>query len=97
MYYKLPSRTGYFIYTKDGCSYCDKVKQLISETTRGTHIGYEIVNCQTYLDTNRHQFIEFAYELTHRKKITFPMVFLNGDFIGGCDDTIKYLEFNTEF
>jgi glutaredoxin len=97
MSYKLPSRHGYFVYTKSNCPYCDKVKQVIIHTTRGTHIGYEFMDCQKYLDTNREKFIEFAQELTHRKRITFPMVFLNGEFIGGCDDTIKYLEFNTEF
>lgn len=97
MSYKLPTQTGYFVYTKAKCPYCDKVKSVIFEEIRGKHIGYEIVDCQKYLDTNREKFIEFAQELTQLKRITFPMVFLNGDFIGGCDDTIKYLEFNTEF
>lgn len=97
MSYKLPSQTGYFVYTKANCPYCDKVKQVIIDATRGTHIRYEFFDCQKYLDTNREKFIEFAYELTRLKRITFPMVFLNGEFIGGCDDTIKYLEFNTEF
>lgn len=97
MSYKLPSKHGYFVYTKPNCPYCDKVKSYIYETTRGTHIGYEILDCQKYLDTNREEFIEFAQELTQLKRITFPMVFLNGEFIGGCNDTIKYLEFNTEF
>jgi glutaredoxin 3 len=95
--YIIPTKKGFFVYTKQDCPYCVKVKEVISNTTRGTTLAHQYVDCQKYLDTNREQFIEFAQELTHRKKITFPMVFLNGEFIGGCDDTIKYLAFNSEF
>jgi glutaredoxin len=97
MSYKVPSKHGFFVYTKPNCPYCDKVKSYIYEIIRENHVEYEILDCQKYLDTNRAKFIEFAQELTGVQKISFPMVFLNGEFIGGCNDTIKYLEFNTDF
>ena len=95
--YVLPSKQGFFVYTKKDCPYCVKVKDVVSNATYGTSIPHQYVDCQKYLDTNREHFIEFARELTQLTKITFPMVFLNGEFIGGCDDTINYLNFNSEF
>lgn len=69
------------IYSKEGCPYCDKVKQVL-ELTNLEHIVYTLD-----VDFTRNQFYqEFG------NAATFPQVILNDQqHIGGCTDTVQYL------
>lgn len=68
------------VYSKDGCPYCDMVKQVL--------VGKDLIFTEYKLgeDFDREQFYnEFG------QGSTFPQVIMNGEKLGGCTDTVKYL------
>ena len=83
----LPRKTGYTIYTKTKCKYCDNVKLLLREE-------YPlIVLCDPFLEdeVTRGTFLEFMDKHTNEPEHrTFPFVFFNGIFVGGYDKTEEY-------
>lgn len=71
----------YTIYTKDGCPYCDKVKQVLNMLNQ-SYREYELG-----VDFTREEFYnEFG------EGSTFPRVLFNDTLIGGCSETVKYLK-----
>ena len=91
-----PSDGVYTIYTKTDCAYCVKVKGVLEKE------NVVLVNCDTLIENDRDGFLNSMDTLTGKKHRTFPFVFHNLDFIGGCDDTILYynknnLVFDSEF
>ena len=70
------------VYSKDGCPYCTKVKQVL-QLTNLEHVVYTLGT-----DFNREGFYsEFG------EGSTFPQVILNDQqHLGGCTDTVKYLK-----
>lgn len=66
------------IYSAEWCSYCKKVKSFLSD--KG--LPYE--------DVNVDECPEDMLSLVRQGMKTLPQVFINGQHIGGCDDTIKY-------
>tara|TARA_S200002703_G_scaffold89889_3_gene77547 strand:+ start:183 stop:422 length:240 start_codon:yes stop_codon:yes gene_type:complete len=70
------------VYSKDNCPYCEKIQQLFN-VLKLEHRVYKLG-----VDFTRDQFIsEFG------KGSTFPRILLkNGELIGGCSETIKYLK-----
>ena len=71
----------YTIYTKDGCPYCDKVKQVLNMLNQ-SYREYELG-----VDFTREEFYnEFG------EGSTFPRVLYNDTLIGGCTETVKYLK-----
>jgi len=71
----------FVIYSKNGCPYCDKIKQVM-RLAELKHITYTLD-----VDFSREQFYS---EFGHGS--TFPQVQLDGENIGGCTDTVKYLK-----
>tara|TARA_Y100001963_G_scaffold67762_1_gene94405 strand:+ start:390 stop:629 length:240 start_codon:yes stop_codon:yes gene_type:complete len=72
------------VYSRNGCPYCSKVKQVL-ELSKLEHVIYKLGE-----DFNRegfyHQFGQGA---------TFPQVVINDiQLIGGCTETVKYLKEN---
>ena len=80
-----PSATGYTIYSKSECVYCERVKLILE------HEKVTVYSCDEMLDRDRNGFLAHMDSLTERVHRTFPFVFHNGVFIGGCDDTKTYL------
>lgn len=78
---------NFTVYSKKLCPWCDKVKLVLDQvsSTRGTPVKiYELD-----VDFTRDQFIaEFG------EGSTFPQVIVNEIKLGGCVDTIKYLQEN---
>lgn len=70
------------VYSKDGCPYCSKIEQVL-ELTNLEHKVYKLNE-----DFTRDQFYsEFG------QGSTFPQVILNDqEHLGGCTDTVKYLQ-----
>ena len=74
---------NFAVYSKDGCPYCDKIKQVMDLTK----LSYVVYNLNEHFD--KKSFIdEFG------QGSTFPQVLVDGKKIGGCVDTIKYLREN---
>ena len=74
---------NFAVYSKDGCPYCDKVKQVL-ELTNSKYVVYTLGN----------QFDKKAFYGEFGEGSTFPQVVVDGKKLGGCVDTIKYLKEN---
>lgn len=72
------------IYSKDGCPYCDKIKQVFEIK------GWDYVEYKLDKDFTKEQFLsEFS------PQPTFPRVMIDGTLVGGCTETIQYLKEQT--
>jgi|TARA_B100002052_G_scaffold36022_1_gene28054 glutaredoxin len=74
---------NFAVYSKDGCPYCDKIKQVLDLT----NTSYVVYNLGEQFD--RESFYDEFGEGS-----TFPQVLVDGKKLGGCIDTIKYLKEN---
>ena len=71
---------NFAVYSKDGCPYCDKIKEVLDLTKT----SYVVYNLGEHFDKN-----SFYEEFGNGS--TFPQVQVDGKKLGGCVDTIKYL------
>jgi glutaredoxin 3 len=93
MDYILPNSQGYTIYSKSGCPFCTKVKRLLEKEAPSPLL----VDCDDYLVENKESFLVFIKEMAGKEYKTFPMIFHNGDFIGGFTETKEYYEKQSAF
>lgn len=71
----------FVVYSKDGCPFCDKVKEILTMT------GQEYREYRLGLDFNREEFYnQFG------PGSTFPRVVLGEELIGGCKETVEWLQ-----
>ena len=78
--------TGYTIYTKSECGWCRRVKEMLPEAT--------VFNCDSYLESDKETFLTEMASRIGKEHRTFPMVFYDGGFIGGYEDTKKFVDFD---
>ena len=71
----------FVVYSKDGCPYCDKIEQVL-ELSGLNYVIYK-------LDKN---FDKQSFYGEFGEGSTFPQVVMNGQKLGGCSDTVKYLQ-----
>ena len=83
-----PQENTFTIYSKSGCPNCVKVKQLLKDK----QIIFTIVDCDEYILTDKHFFLQKMQEITGKECKYFPMVFDNKYFIGGFKETKEHLE-----
>ena len=75
---KRPGNTA--IYTRDGCPYCTKIKEVYKSK------GWVYAEYKLNTNFTREQFYtEFG------NGATFPQILINGVKKGGCTETISYL------
>ena len=74
---------GTVIYTRPGCPYCTKIKEVYR--MRGWAYTEHVLNTNFTRDQFKQEFGQRA---------TFPQVLINGRTIGGCTESIKYLREN---
>ena len=74
---------NFAVYSKDGCPYCDKIKQVMDLTK----LSYVVYNLNEDFDRD-----SFYGELGQGS--TFPQVVVDGKKLGGCVDTIQFLREN---
>ena len=86
MEFQKPYENGWTIYSKLNCINCVKTKKLLKE--------YKFIECDDYLFENKNEFIDFIKNLIGYEYKTFPIVFYDKKFIGGFNETKKYLENN---
>jgi|TARA_B100000214_G_scaffold28887_1_gene18764 glutaredoxin len=72
---------NYTVFSKDGCPYCEKIKQVL-ELTGSNFVVY----------TLGEQFDRDAFYGEFGEGSTFPQVVVDGKKLGGCTDTIQYLK-----
>lgn len=71
---------NFTIYSKNGCPYCDKIKNILN----GLQLSYVEYKLGTHFQ--RENFVE---EFGHGA--TFPRVFVNGKLLGGCNESVVWL------
>jgi glutaredoxin len=71
---------NFTIYSKDGCPYCEKIQEVM-KIANLSHVIYKL---------DEH-FTKDGFYGQFGEGSTFPQVVLNGDNLGGCTDTVKYL------
>jgi glutaredoxin len=78
---------GFAIYSKSGCLNCVKVKNFLKEK----YTTFKEIDCDEELIENRDAFLASMQELAGGKTVTmFPMVFYNGEYIGGYKETMEF-------
>lgn len=78
---------NFTVYSKHGCPYCTKVIQVLSALSVSK--GFSIREYVLGTDFNREEFYKEFGEGS-----TFPQVVMNETHLGGCSDTVKYLQEN---
>ena len=74
---------NFTVFSKDGCPYCSKVIKVL-ELAHLNHVVYKLDK----------QFDRKAFYGEFGNGSTFPQVVVNGKKIGGCTETVKYLQEN---
>ena len=72
---------NFTIFSKEGCPYCDKIKEVL-ELTESKFVVYTLGK----------QFDKDAFYGEFGEGSTFPQVVCNGDKLGGSKETIEYLK-----
>lgn len=78
---------NFTVYSKHGCPYCTKVIQVLSALS--TSKGFAVREYVLGTDFTREEFYKEFGEGS-----TFPQVIMNDAHLGGCSDTVKYLQEN---
>lgn len=81
-----PVASGFTVYGKSGCSYCTKVKALLTEYEQ----EFTYVNCDEFL-VEKEAFLAFIQGIAEKEHKTFPIIFRSKAFIGGYMDTLEFL------
>lgn len=78
---------NFVVYSKHGCPYCVKVIQVLSALSASK--GFSVREYSLGTDFSKEEFYKEFGEGS-----TFPQVILNQTHLGGCSDTVKYLQEN---
>tara|TARA_S200000501_G_scaffold337022_1_gene342812 strand:+ start:574 stop:810 length:237 start_codon:yes stop_codon:yes gene_type:complete len=71
---------NFTIYSKEGCPFCERIIKILE-------LGnFQFVEYKLDEDFNRFEFSE-----EFGGNATFPQVTINGQKMGGCIETVKYL------
>ena len=72
---------NFTVFSKDGCPFCTKVQEVLDLA------GLSFVTYKLDKDFDKQSFYgEFG------EGSTFPQVVMNGKKLGGCQETVKYLQ-----
>ncbi len=74
---------NFTVFSKDGCPYCTKVIRVL-ELAQLNHVVYKLDK----------QFDKQSFYGEFGNGSTFPQVVMNGQKLGGCTETVKYLQEN---
>ena len=74
---------NFAVYTKEGCPYCEKVKEVLQLTES----KFVVYNLDEHFDKDSF-YGEFG------QGSTFPQVVVDGKKLGGCVDTVEFLKEN---
>ena len=86
MEFEEPLQNGFTVYSKSGCINCTKVKKLLTENKS----FFVVIDCDEYIIEDKDNFLLFIKERANKEYKTFPMVFNNGVFVGGFNETQEY-------
>ena len=70
----------FVVFSREGCPACNKVQQVL-QLAEVEHVIYKVNR-----DFTREEFLQKFGESS-----TYPMVVMDGEVIGGCQETVNYL------
>lgn len=79
MDFHLPTKNGYFMYSKSNCKFCKMAKELLPDVT--------VVNADVFIETDKSKFLDKMATIAEAEVKTFPIVFYNRIFIGGYTES----------
>ena len=88
MEFEIPLTDGFTVYSKSGCHNCVSVKKLLKDK----NFLFKEIQCDEYLIEEKENFLLFIEKKIGKSYKTFPMVFYNGNFIGGFNDTTIFIK-----
>jgi len=88
MEFENPSDTGFTIYSKSGCPNCLKIKALLNEK----NLKFNLINSDEYIFEDKEGFLNFIKQIAKVEVKTFPMIFYDKQFIGGYNETLKFID-----
>ena len=89
----VPSTHCVTVYTKQNCPYCSKAKTILTNT----NISFQVIKCDAFLEIDKTAFLDTMRKKTQRDYRTFPMIFDQGNFIGGYSELQSYLDKKNAF
>jgi glutaredoxin len=90
MEFELPAKNGYTIYSKSGCVNCLNIKNFF----KAKNLIFNVIDCDEYLIESKIDFLEFIKNLAQKDCKTFPMIFCDGRFVGGYNETKEHVDKN---
>lgn len=81
-----PIEKGFTIYSKSGCPNCLKVKAYLKQK----NLILTVINCDEYIIEDREFFLSFIKELAGKEVKMFPIIFYDGQFVGGFNETVIF-------
>jgi glutaredoxin len=88
MEFELPTKSGFSIYSKSGCPNCSKVKSFLKDN----NYDFNVIDCDEYLIEAKDEFLEFIKNLAQKECRVFPIIFFNGNFVGGFNETKELVD-----
>jgi len=93
---------GYTVYSKSGCNNCVKVKNLLElrfdkDKNKEEEKEIKIIDCDEYIIEAKEEFLQFIRDIIGKDYRIFPMVFFDGNFIGGYAETNIFLQKQNAF
>lgn len=75
------------VFSKDGCGYCDKIKAILKDykvphIVKNLDIDYSLEDIKNKVSKAKGEDVQ---------RLTFPAVFDQETYIGGCDDMMDYM------
>jgi glutaredoxin len=78
-----PTKTGYFMYSKSNCKWCNIAKDTLP--------GIKIVNLDHLTSIKeKTQLVTTMADHGSSAPHTFPFVFFNGIYLGGCTESLEH-------
>lgn len=87
MDFEKPCETGFTIYSKSGCPNCSNVKKFLKDKNQ----IFNVVDCDDYVIEDRENFLLFIKDLSQSEIKQFPIVFYEGNIVGGYNETKEYI------
>jgi glutaredoxin len=81
--FEKPKMTGYTVYSKSGCPNCVKVKKFL----QNAKAEMNRIDCDEYMIERKEECLKYIEEAAEKSVRMFPVVFFEGKFIGGYQDT----------
>ncbi len=88
MDFEKPKEKDFTVYSKSDCINCRKIKDLL----KSEKLNFVVIDCDEYLFEDKENFLSFINHYTKSNCRVFPMVFYNGEFVGGFNETKSVID-----